>query len=257
MTKVLNVFDKYEGKGWGMKRLVNSCLDGEIDLPYYIFHSRDDLSLFIPKGKLVDENVQVVLDSFSKYIALKLKGLEITDEQKRIFAYFYKSEIANKNEKWTLLLTKNNNHLNAISSLEESGLIQKHPISDEIYSVYVVDRIFFQKNYYHELEKIFGSKFNEVKQEEKDVLNAIYLHKNYSLKDKISANLIGNFLFYKTYDSNFDLKLYDAFKRKIRRLFNNLEDTGFLNPVKSEYGKGRTINYEFNNNLRNTWTLFP
>jgi predicted HTH transcriptional regulator len=194
LAKVLNVFDKWEGKGWGMKRLVNSCLDGEIDLPYYVFHSWDSLSLFIPKGKLVDDNVQVIIDCYSKYITEKL-GEDITDEQKRIFAYFYKSEMANRKEQWTLLLTKNNNHLNAISSLEEAGLIYKHDISDAINSVYIVDRTIFKKNFYSELEEFFGPKFKALKQEQKEVLNAIYLHKKYSFKNKISANLISNYLY--------------------------------------------------------------
>ena len=258
LAKVLNVFEKWEGKGRGMKNLINACLDGHTDLPYYVFHSPDDLSLFIPKGNLVDERIESILDSYSKFISEKLSGEEITDEQKRIFAYFYKSEIANKNEQWTLLLTKNNNHLNAITSLEEAGLISKHPVSNEIYSVYIVDRVFLKKNFYPELKEIFGKKFDEIKPEHKEVLNAIYLHKNFSLKNKISANLIGNFIYYKTHEGNIDLKKHDDFKRKVRYLFNKLEEAGFLLAIKGTTAKGneRTIDYELNHKLKETKTLF-
>ena len=258
LAKVLNVFQKWEGKGRGMKNLVSSCLDGFIDLPYFIFHSPDELSLFIPKGKLVDGKMETLIDSYSKYVSEKLNGEEITDEQKNVFAYYFKSEVANKNEKWTLLLTKNNNHLNAINSLEEAGLLKKHPQSSEIYSIYVTDRIFHQKNFFSELRQIFGSRFDELKSEQKEVLNGIYLFRNFSLKSKISANRIANFIYYKTNTDNFVLKEYDNYKRRIRIQFNKLEDAKFLIPVKKTTAKGniRTDDYHFNENLRNSKTLF-
>ncbi len=258
LAKVLNVFQKWEGKGRGMKNLVSSCLNGFIDLPYFIFHSPDELSLIIPKGKLVDEWMESLIDSYSKYITEKLDGEELTEEQKRVFAYFYKSEIENKNEKWTLLLTKNNNHLNAINTLEETGLIYKHPQSNEIYSIYITDRIFHKKNFYPELREFFGSRFDEIKPEQKEVLNAIYMHKNFSLKNKISANLISNFIYYKTDEGNLDLKKHDDFKRKVRYLFNKLEEAGFLTAIKGTTLKGnkRTIDYELNHKLKEKKDLF-
>jgi ATP-dependent DNA helicase RecG len=258
LAKVLNVFQKWEGKGRGMKNLVSSCLDGFIDLPYFIFHSTDELSLFIPKGKLVDERMDSLIDTYSKYISKKLNGEQLTEEEKRVFAYFYKSDEANKSEKWTLLLTKNNNHLSAINSLEDAGLIYKHPQSSEIYSIYITDRIFQKKNFYPELKELFGSRFDEIKTEQKEVLNAIYSHKNFSLKNKISANLIGNFLFYKPNAGRVDLKDYDSFKRKIRMQFNKLEEANFLLALKKTTAKGneRTVDYNLNENLKNAKTLF-
>ena len=252
------MFQKWEGKGRGMKNLVKSCLDGFIDLPYFIFHSPDELSLFIPKGKLVDERMESLIDSYSKYITEKLNGEQLTEKQKRVFAYFHKSEVANKNEKWTLLLTKNNNHLHAINSLEEAGLIQKHPQSNEIYSIYITDRIFHKKNFYPELKEFFGSRFDKLRQEQKEVLNAVYLYKHYSFKNKISANLIGNYLFHKTHEGVIDLKEFDSYKRKTRTQFNKLEETNFLIPVKNITAKGneRTVDYKMNENLKNALTLF-
>ncbi|MHB8258689.1 MAG: AlbA family DNA-binding domain-containing protein [Bacteroidia bacterium] len=258
LAKVLNVFQKWEGKGRGMKNLVSSCLNGNIDLPYFIFHSPDELSLFIPKGKLVDDKMDSLIESYSKYITDKLGGEKITEEQKKVLAYFFKSEVANKNEKWTLLLNKNNNHLNAISSLDEAGLIYKHPQSDEINSIYVTDRVFHKKNFYPELRKFFGNRFDELKAEQKDVLNAIYLHKNFSLKVRISANLIGNFLFHKSHEGIVDLKKFDSYKRNTRTQFNKLEEAKFLIPVKNITAKGkeRTTDYNLNENLKNAKTLF-
>ncbi|KAB2859380.1 MAG: hypothetical protein F9K09_02495 [Flavobacteriales bacterium] len=259
LAKVLNVFQKWEGKGRGMKNLVNACLDGEIDLPYYIFHSNDELSLFIPKGKLVDDSFEVLLSSYSKYLVEKLGGEELNSDQKAVLAYFYKSEIANKNDQWTLMLTKNNNHLNAINSLEEAKLIYKHPKSDEINSIYVVDRLFFKKNFYLELTELFGQKFIELPNPEyKEVLNAIYLHKNFSKSNKISASLIGNYLYLLKYGRVIELNKFDAFKRKIRNQFNILEKSNYLISIKLPTSKGgeRVDDYDLNTNFKNIPTLF-
>jgi predicted HTH transcriptional regulator len=257
LAKVLNVFQKWEGKGRGMKNLVNACLNGEIDLPYYIFHSWDELSLIIPKGQLVDDSFEVILNSYSKYIRKKLNEEDINEEQKQVLAYFYKSELANKSDQWTLLLTKNNNHLNAIRSLEEAGLIYKHSNSDEIHSIYVVDRIFLKKNFHFELIELFGEEFTELKLDIKELLNAIYIHKNYSVNNKLSANLIGNYLYLNKYGKEIELKQFDTFKRKIRNQFNTLEKSKFLiaKKVKTANGNERVDDYELNLELK-THSLF-
>ena len=258
LAKVLNVYEKWEGKGRGMKNLIAAALDGHIDLPYYIFHSWDDLSLFIPKGKLVDEWMEMLYDSFSKYISLKLNGSDLTEEQKRVFAYFYKSEIASSNQRFTLLLTKDNNHLQAINSLEQAGLITKHSASNEINTVYIADRVFFRDNFYAELRGIFGGSFDDYNNEYKDVLNAIYLFKKYSLKNMISANLISNYLFFKNNNDQFDQTKYDIFKRKVRYQFNQLESRKFLIPTKAitKKGKEKNIDYNLNEEFNRTPSLF-
>lgn len=258
LAKVLNVFQKWEGKGRGMKNLVSSCLDGFIDLPYFVFHSPDELSLFIPKGKLVDDRIESLLDSYSKYITEKLNGEELTEEQKSVFAYFYKSEVANKNENWTLLLTKNNNHLHAINKLEESGLIYKHPQSTDIYSIYVTDRLFHKKNFYPELKVFFGSRFDELKSEQKEILNAIYLHKHFSQKTKTTAYRISNYLFHEYHEINFEKKVYDNYNRRIRTQFNKLEESKFIIPLKKTTAKGnqRIDDYNLNEHLINEQDLF-
>ena len=252
LAEILRVFDKWEGKGRGMNNLITDCLEGKIDLPYYVFHSVDELSLFIPKGKLVDDFVESMFTSYSRYIREKLAGTELTDEQKVVLAYFYKSELANQNDRWTLLLTKHNNHFNAIKSLEASGLIEKHKKSDQINSIFVVDRIFFKENFYDELERLFGEDFSLIKLNLKEVLSAIYLHKEYSDHKKISANLIGNYLYFKN-NSSFDPKQFDNFKRNIRSQFNSLEKSGYLvtKKVKTKKGSLRVNDYDLNQNFKN------
>ena len=62
LADILKLHSKWEGKGIGMSDLVNSALANQIDLPYYIFHSVDELSLHIPSGKLLDEAAESWLD---------------------------------------------------------------------------------------------------------------------------------------------------------------------------------------------------
>jgi len=78
------------------------------------------------------------------------------------------------------------------------------------------------------------------------------------LKDTINAYVIGDQLFFKANKSGFDIKKYEAFKRKVRKQFNNLEEKGFLKAVKAESKKGKmvTVDYEINENFKRTTSLF-
>ena len=258
LARVLSVYNKWEGKGRGMKNLVSAALDGHIDLPYYVFHSRDELSLYIPKGKLVDERMETLFDCFSKYLARKTDEAQLTTEQKSVFAYFYKSELQNKNNRFTLLLTQDNNHLEAINFLVDKGLLIKHKCSDYINVVYIVDRLFVKDNFYKELKAIFKNSFDLLSTEYKQVVNAIYLYINYSLKDAVSANLIGNYLFYKQQHAVFDLKKYETFKRKVRNQFNSLEAKGYIKAIagKNKGGVEKTLGYDINNDFSTGSSLF-
>jgi predicted HTH transcriptional regulator len=236
LAKVLSVYNKYEGKGWGMASVIGACLEDRIDVPYYIFHSWDELSLYIPKGKLVDETMSTLFESYSGYLSRKLEGHEITLEQKRILTYFYKSEILNKQDRYTILLTKDNNHLQAIQSLQEAGLIMRHEISDEIYSVFIIDRNLFRKSFYAELNNHFGSDFLNLQQDYKDVLSFIYERNIYSLDKHPSANEIGSKIWVKKGNANV-LEGYEIYKRKVRNIVNKLEKNHFIvrNANKPEY----------------------
>jgi ATP-dependent DNA helicase RecG len=236
LAKVLSVYNKYEGKGWGMASVIGACLEDSIDVPYYIFHSRDELSLYIPKGKLVDETMDALFESYSGYLTRKLEGFEISLEQKRILTYFYKSELLNARDRYTILLTKDNNHLNAIQSLEEAGLILRHDISDEIYSVLIIDRNLFKRSFYKELEAHYGESFVTLHQDYKDVLSFIYERNIYSLLKYPSANEIGSKIWIKKGNANI-LEGYEVYKRKVRNIVNKLEKGFFIlrNDNKPEY----------------------
>ena len=77
--------------------------------------------------------MESLFTAYNGYIKRKLNGEDISTEQKLASSYFYKSELENKNDRYTILLTKDNNHLAAINSLEDSGLIFRHKISNELY----------------------------------------------------------------------------------------------------------------------------
>lgn len=222
LADVLKVFDKWEGKSRGMSNLVNEALDNKIDLPYYKFHSKNDLSLVVPKGKLLDDKMESLFDAYNGYIAKKLNGGELDERQKVVLTYFYKSEIENKNDRYTILLTKDNNHLDAINSLEDCGLIYKHSVSDELYAVFVVDRELFRNNFTDNLRKLFGADFDALRKESRDILSCIFEFNKYSKDPYPSANIIGNTLWARAGNANV-LEGYDGFKRKVRQLVNQME----------------------------------
>ena len=228
LADVLKVFDKWEGKSRGMSNLVNEALDNKIDLPYYRFYSKDDLGLFIQKGKLIDENFNSFLTSFDLFIEKSLNGSKLTDEEIAVLAYFYKSEIANLKYRHTILLTPDNNHFNAISRLEKSGLIYKHPESPVLYPVYLLNRELMRDDYVTELRAIFGGEFDNISELSKQTLSLIYQVNNYSKSKSVSATQAGRLLYYKMNLPLNDIKEFDNFKRKVYGIFKKLVSSHFL-----------------------------
>jgi predicted HTH transcriptional regulator len=110
LADVLKTFDRWEGRGIGMASLVNACLDNQIGVPYYIFHSENDISLFIPKGKCLDDKMEHWLKSFSGYLQKKSGGAGLSEHEQVVLCYFYQSELLNRSERYTILLTPDNNH---------------------------------------------------------------------------------------------------------------------------------------------------
>ncbi len=235
LADVLKVFDKWEGKARGMSNLVNEALDNKIDLPYYRFYSKDDLGLFIQKGQLTDENFRAFISSFDLFIETKLNGSVISNEELAVMAYFYKSEKANLLYRHTILLTTDNNHVNALVRLEKSGLVFKHPQSPDLYPVFLLHRDLMRDNYYTELRTIFGGAFDYLSEINKQTLSLIYQINNYSKTKSISATQAGRLLFYKTHQPTNDIKTFDNFKRKIYGVFKNLVSADFLTINGREY----------------------
>jgi ATP-dependent DNA helicase RecG len=244
LAKVLSVYNKWEGKGYGMATLTNACLDDKIDVPYFLF-GVDDITLTIPKGKVLDENMEALFESYSGYIRHKLDGDEISVEQKRILSFLYKSELRNKEDRYTILLTKANNHLKALQTLEEVGLIFRHEKSDELYPIFILDRQLFQKDFKSELKKIFGERYNELPGEHKSVLRFIYERNTFAEEKYPSANEVGGKLWIMRGNAD-KLEGYEAYKRKIRKIINSLEAANML---RRDNGKAKyLINQLFGEN---------
>jgi predicted HTH transcriptional regulator len=227
LTHLLKSFDYWEGKGRGLTSLIDACLDNQIDVPYYAL-TADEIKLFIPKGKVYDEGMDLWLKSFSGYILEKMER-ELREEEKIMLSFFRKSEILNRVENYTILLTMDNNHKEVIATLDEKGLIFKNPASTEIYPIYQVDRILMKTSFSAELKLIFEGEWNSLKEEYKEVLEAIYWHNQYATPTNlVSANSVGVFIYTKKHRNIADLNEYENFKRKIRNIFNQLEAKSYI-----------------------------
>lgn len=248
LADVLKVFDKWEGKARGMSNLVNAALENNIDLPYYRFYSKDDLGLFIQRGKLIDENFLSFINSFDLFVQKKLNGFSLTADELSILAYLYKSEKANQLYQHTILLTPDNNHFKAITRLEKSGIIYKHPESPELYPIYLLNRELMRGDYVTELREIFGGEFDSLPEIYKQTLSLIYQVNNYSTNKSISATQAGRLLYYKTNQPTNDIKSFDNFKRKIYGVFKNLVNRDFV--------KSSNKNYLINNEYPRKNSLF-
>ncbi len=253
LADVLKTFDRWEGKGWGMSSLTNMALENQVDLPHYILYAEQDVGLIIPKGKVLDDEMDWWIKSFEGYIDKKANGRELNKEQLTALGYFFKSERMNKAEKYTIALTPDNNHFAVIADLETWGLIQKHPESPQLYPIYIVDRVLSKFDFIDELRQLFGGGFDTLKSEVKEVLNAIYHFNHFgkSIKDP-NASQVGNFLFFRKHQVVKDVEVFNEFKRKIRRIVNTLTQNEFL--IKS--GEGPRTSHILNHNFKRTNSLF-
>jgi len=263
LAEILKVYKRWEGRGIGMSSLVNYALCNEIDIPYYIIHNKYEISLFIQKGKVLDDKCEMWLNNFNKYIAEKTNGIPLTIEQKTVLAYIFKSEKLNKEEKYTVNFSRSNNHFNIISELESFGLINQilndksdksimngtALSADSGIQLYRIDETLKKENHNERLKEIFGGSLLRLNSDCVDILNAIYQHNEYSIIAEVSARLIGNYLYYK---GNFpkDERVFDNYKRKIRGLINKLEKEHF---IKRRQGKkpDYTINIDYKKEIQN------
>lgn len=228
LADILKTFYRWEGRGIGMASLTNACLDDKIGVPYYIFHSDNDISLFIPKGKLLDDKMEFWLKSFSGYLLKKSNGQELSTQEKKVLCYFYQSELLNRHERYTVLLTSDNNHFKVIAGLVDKELIMKHPESPKIHPVYLVDRTLTKTDFTDPLRNLFGADYDALNGDYKEVLQAIYQHNHYSAKQVVNASLISTFLYVKKNQIVTGVREYYDFTRKVRYIFNRLADKKFI-----------------------------
>jgi len=252
LADVLNVFNRWEGRGIGMATLTNFALNNCIDVPYYRLYSDNEIGLYIPKGKVLDDKTMNWLKSFDKYIKKKNNGIDLTPEQQTILAYFYKSEQLNAVEKFTVNLTPDNNHFGAINDLLSWNLLRRLPQSTPNLQLFGIDPTLKKDDFTTELRIIFGGNYDFLSLTVKSTLQAIYLHNEYSSSPEISANLISNHLYFKKKSIvNVDLKEFGNFKRKIRSEINKLERNNFI--IRKVEGKP---NYEINKSFQRTPSFF-
>jgi ATP-dependent DNA helicase RecG len=237
LADVLRVYRKWEGRGIGMSTLVNLCLENKIDLPYYRFKS-EEVALYLCAGRLVDERMERLFQSFDAYIEEHLQGNPLTEPQKSVLAYLLKSEWANEDVCYTILLTHDNNHSTELRTLKQGALIVEHELSTPEYPIYVADRVLAQRDYLPELRALFGAGFDSLDPLHKKILGVVYRFENYSKSRSVSAKQASFTLWSDEGGSGHDIKAFDSFYRKIRRSFNRLENAGFLKkpaPSRSSY----------------------
>lgn len=258
LTHLLKSFAYWEGKGRGLSALIDACLDNENDLPYYVLHE-NEIQLYIPTGKVYDSEMESWLNSFSGYIGAQI-GRDLSEEEKIILAFFKKSQEQNRLNRYTILITADNNHNNAIATLEEAKLVIKNleNPNNDLYPIYQVNPILLQKDFRHELQQQFGENIDSLSPDAKAVLNAIYWHEHFGKKNStISANSIGTFLYLSDHKKIVDIKQFNNYQRKIRNVFNQLEDQGFIvrKDGTQRTDKGTTPNFKLNTTAANN-TLF-
>jgi predicted HTH transcriptional regulator len=235
LADVLRVYRKWEGRGIGMATLVNLCLENRIDLPYYRIYT-EEVGLHVCAGKLLDERMERLFESFSRHVAIRLGGGGLTPEQKLVLAYLVKSEWANEQLGYTILLTPDNNHFAALAGLERAGLISKHAISTAAYPVYVADRVLVQRTYTRELRDLFGEAFDGVEETAKGALGVVYRHNRFCNVKPVSAKQAAFALWYERGGAEGNIKEFDIFYRKVRNTFNKIERAGFVSKVAGTRG---------------------
>ena len=130
LADVFRVYRKWEGRGIGMAKLVNLCLENQMDLPYYrLFRKRFVSYLCAGPGYWIDA-YGALFQSFDGHIEERLQGNPLTEEQKWVLSYLIKSEWANEKLGYTILLTPDNNHFGSPIGIGKDEVDQQtRPIS--------------------------------------------------------------------------------------------------------------------------------
>jgi ATP-dependent DNA helicase RecG len=239
LADVLRVYRKWEGRGIGMSTLVNLCLENKLNLPYFKFKS-DEVTLVLQAGLLIDSRMNELFESRDSYIAKKLGPLEdLSFEKKAVLAYLIKSEWANSEERYCVLLTADNNHGRAIKTLESSGLISRDVRSSDLYPVYTVDRNLHLANFEEELRFRLGNSIDDLPLLLRKILAVIYRYNTFNSKKVVSANQVSLVLWPTESKDPADVRAFDNFSRSVRSAFNRLEKEGLIvREITSKKSKG-------------------
>jgi len=126
------------------------------------------------------------------------------------------------------LLTHSNNHFEVINRLVTKGLIQSYAKSPQYYTIYLVARELTKIDFSLELRQLFGQDYDYLNNEYQDILNVVFQLNQYSHQGFASANSVANILYFRQQKNVVNIKHYEAFKRKVRNLFKNLEKNQFI-----------------------------
>ena len=138
-----------------------------------------------------------------------------------------KSEWANENRQYTILLTHDNNHYSELAALARAGLIHEHPASKPNYPVFQVDRELMRRDYIDELRSLFGLGFDNLDTLLKDALGVVYKFNKFSRQVSVTAKEVSFYLWYDRGGKN-DIRAFESLDRKIRRAFNKLAAGRFV-----------------------------
>lgn len=226
LADVLRVFRKWEGRGIGMATLVNLCLANRIDLPYYVLGT-EDVKLHLCAGRLLDDRMERLFKGFGRHLEQRLAGAALSASQKVVLAYLIKSEWANELVRYTVLLTPDNNHFAELVSLERAGLIARHAASTPTHPVFVADRLLVRREFFAELQALFGAALEPLAPLQREVLSAVYRFDRFSTAGAVSAKE-ASFELWASRGGAQDIQAFDAFYRQVRRAFNALEKASLV-----------------------------
>ncbi|MFZ1694029.1 MAG: hypothetical protein WAT74_12590, partial [Flavobacteriales bacterium] len=191
------------------------------DVPYYLFHSKEELSLVIPSGRVLDESMAERLDLFDKFIHERTEGHNLTEEERIVLAYMIKSEEANREGKYTIALTPDNNHFGAIQRLEQCGLLVNHPKGDEYHRIYLAAREFVVRDESKELSTMFGLMYTTLDPFIQEILQVVCIAAKFKRDGGLNAKQVYRVLRPRMIDEVRRLG-EDEFYRKVRHRVQKL-----------------------------------
>lgn len=234
LADVLRIYRKWEGRGIGMSTLVTLALDNQIDLPWYTLKG-EEVSLTITSGAVLDSGMEQLFKSFDGFIQKKTSGHELSVSQKTVLAYLIKSERSNKNFRYTIDLSPDNNHYSDLSKLMEYALVNRVEIPDSSQIVYVANREFLQNSYSKELFEIFGDLYAVLNEAvAKPVLNVIWRFNHYSSIVNPSARQVALFI-WADQGNSLAIKEFDDFNRRVRYAIEKMTAAKILEKVDKGY----------------------
>jgi hypothetical protein len=247
LAQTLSLFNKWEGQGIGMSTLVALCLDDRIDLPVYRIQSYSEVTLILRSGSLIDDEMRDIFRLYDRFISDRLKGRPLREEEKIVLAYVIKARRADERGDYSIILTGDHGRSQAIASLERSGLIARHKLSDSVYAIYVPDPELTRYAFEPELVNLFGEAFQKRTDDERQVLTEVFKHFSYSINAEPSARGIA-LNFFHSQSAHIAQRKFEDVYREVKRTVEKLRDSGFLKPkfAESKSGNRRIVGYSLN-----------